>query len=150
MSESDPKDPSRRGESRESAGGVKHDARGNAVWQWATDSGRHLLDSTSRLLKKLELPGLSIESEEKNDPAGKKAGKKQEQSFKIETQEGYNPYGTAPGAHQGHGRHRTDPPRNAAPGAKPAAPRSPVPRPAAPQRAPEKKPGLFGKLFGKR
>jgi len=41
-------------------GGVKHDSRGNAVWQWAADSGRHALDSTSRLLKRLEVPGLAI------------------------------------------------------------------------------------------
>ena len=49
------------------AGRVKHDASGRAVWEWAVDTGRHALDSTSRLLKRLELPGLSLE-----DEAGKK------------------------------------------------------------------------------
>jgi len=30
--------------------GVRHDSRGNAVWQWAVDTGKHAIDSTSRLL----------------------------------------------------------------------------------------------------
>ena len=43
--------------------GVRHDARGNAVWQWAVDSGRHLMESTSHLLKRLEVPGLKLEED---------------------------------------------------------------------------------------
>jgi hypothetical protein len=42
-------------------GAVEHDKRGNAVWKWAVDSGRDMLDSTSKLLKRLEVPGLSID-----------------------------------------------------------------------------------------
>jgi len=56
MNDQDPADPKR-------PGGVKHDARGNAVWQWAADTGRHAIDSTSRLLKRLEVPGLKIDDE---------------------------------------------------------------------------------------
>jgi hypothetical protein len=44
-------------------GGVKHDARGNAVWQWAAESGRHAIESTSRILKRLEVPGLELEED---------------------------------------------------------------------------------------
>ena len=44
-------------------GTVQHDKRGNAVWQWAVDTGKHALDSTSALLRRLDLPGLSIEGE---------------------------------------------------------------------------------------
>src|SRR5258708_15250033 len=62
-------------------GGVHHDARGNAVWQWAVGSGRHALESTSRLLKRLDVPGLKLEDDpevlkdkaagqEPGDPAG--------------------------------------------------------------------------------
>ena len=42
-------------------GRVRHDERGNAVWDWIKDTGHHALDSTSRLLKKLEVPHLETE-----------------------------------------------------------------------------------------
>jgi len=29
---------------------VKHDAGGRAIWEWAAETGRNALDSTSRLL----------------------------------------------------------------------------------------------------
>jgi hypothetical protein len=32
-----------------------------AVWDWVKQSGRHAIDSTSRLLKKLEAPELKVE-----------------------------------------------------------------------------------------
>jgi hypothetical protein len=37
---------------------LRHDQRGRAVWEWAIDSSRQALDSTSRLLKKLDLGAL--------------------------------------------------------------------------------------------
>ncbi len=54
------------------AGHVRHDAGGRAVWEWARESGRHAIDSTSHLLKKLELTGLTLMGEDKpweNDAA---------------------------------------------------------------------------------
>ena len=39
-------------------GTLRHDQGGRAVWEWAIDSSRQALDSTSRLLKKLDLGAL--------------------------------------------------------------------------------------------
>jgi hypothetical protein len=97
-------------------GGVQHDARGNAVWQWAVESGKQALDSTSRLLKRLEVPGLKLEGDTSERPgpgaapaktpvAGSKAQSKSAPSepkpSKADRQTGYNPYGGAAGARPG-------------------------------------------------
>src|SRR5882762_9228169 len=75
-------------------GGVQHDARGNAVWQWAVESGRHAIEATSQLLRRLDVPGLKLEddpdvlkdradAQQPGDPAG---------SARVT---GYDPYGGA-------------------------------------------------------
>jgi len=43
------------------AGKVVHDERGHAVWQWVKETSRIAIESTSRLLRKLEAPDLKIE-----------------------------------------------------------------------------------------
>ena len=79
--------------------GVRHDARGNAVWQWAVESGKHAIESTSRLLKRLEVPGLKLEDEE-GAPAEKPGAKPgiQPAAGRPGHAVGYDPYGTRPGA----------------------------------------------------
>jgi hypothetical protein len=58
------------------SGRVAHDARGNAIWNWATEASAIALESTSRLLKKLEIPELSVDDKpqglslEERDPGG--------------------------------------------------------------------------------
>jgi len=58
------------------SGRVRHDSRGNAVWSWAAETGALALESTSRLLKKLELPELKVDDKptgltlEERDPGG--------------------------------------------------------------------------------
>jgi len=53
--------------------GLERDRQGNAVWKWAVDTGKHAIDSTSRLLKRLEVPGLRLEDD---DRPGAKPGVK--------------------------------------------------------------------------
>jgi hypothetical protein len=68
------------------AGRVVHDARGNAVWDWVKDTTRSAIDSTSRLLKKLEVPDLKMEDTQNNP-------------FSLESDRdvggGYDPYGSS-------------------------------------------------------
>ena len=84
--------------------GVRHDSRGNAVWQWAVDTGKHAIDSTSRLLKRLEVPGLSLEDDGTAPGAKPAAGMAAPPetgpargAAKPERATGYDPYGTRAG-----------------------------------------------------
>src|SRR5690349_21546256 len=63
MTASDKDDPSK------PAGRVRHDSGGRAVWEWAVESGKHAIDSTSALLKKLELSGLRLMEDKKKGAA---------------------------------------------------------------------------------
>ncbi len=42
-------------------GHVVHDDRGNAVWDWMKQTGRAALDTTTRMLRRLETPELKME-----------------------------------------------------------------------------------------
>jgi len=42
-------------------GKVVHDERGTAVWDWLKQTGRNAIESTTRLLRKLEAPELKVE-----------------------------------------------------------------------------------------
>jgi hypothetical protein len=42
-------------------GKVVHDERGNAVWDWLKETSRIAIESTTRLLRKLESPELKVE-----------------------------------------------------------------------------------------
>jgi len=67
------------------SGRVVHDERGNAVWDWIKDTTRSAIDSTSRLLKKLEVPELKVEDDT------------QDNELRLESERdaggGYDPYG---------------------------------------------------------
>ena len=67
-------------------GRVVHDERGNAVWDWVKETGRAAIESTSRLLKRLELPELKTEEQA-------------DQELRIESDRdsggGYDPYNQA-------------------------------------------------------
>lgn len=78
------------------AGRVVHDSRGNAVWDWVAETGRILIDSTSRLLRRLETPELKVEEPPDHE-------------LRLESDRdaggGYDPYGRTP-AKKGSGAGR--------------------------------------------
>jgi hypothetical protein len=76
---------------REASGGrVVHDSRGNAVWQWVKDTGRHAIESTSALLKKLELPELKVQDHKDDNELRLEDD--------VDAGGGYDPYGTRIGS----------------------------------------------------
>jgi hypothetical protein len=133
-SDKDKDDPAR------PSGRVRHDSGGRAVWEWAVDSGRHAIDSTSRLLKKLDLSGLQLEDDKKSSDkslledgeipsitetrADPQAGSKR----------GFNPYDSRTVARKKPVSGKPQPP--------------PVARVTQPVRPP-KPAGLFARMFGK-
>jgi hypothetical protein len=161
-----PEDPK---DKQAAAGRVKHDASGRAVWEWAVDTGRHALDSTSRLLKRLDLPGLSLLDDEKEKKQA------EEEAQRAEREAGFNPYGEIdprPGSQSPKpgqparqvptfgGPVEKDPLANARASFNPydktkSARGAPAPKKPAPPRVtqpvkPANKPGLLGRLFGKK
>lgn len=66
-------------------GRIVHDSRGNAVWQWVKDTGRACIESTSLLLKRLELPELKVEDHKDSELR---------LEDDVDAGGGYDPYGT--------------------------------------------------------
>jgi hypothetical protein len=130
----DSKNPDKREQRTAPAGHVRHDKSGRAIWECAVHTGRHALVSLSRLLKRLDNPGLTLEEDKKKAPPT--FGGTRESDPMAGKARGFNPYDT-----------RSPPPRHTpATSAKVTRPtaRSPVNQ----QIAPAKKPGLLSRLFG--
>ena len=89
------------------SGRVIHDARGNAVWDWVKETSRIAIDSTSRLLKRLEVPELKMEDTQPNKELSVEADR--------DSGGGYDPYGGSTsgkgGASRGAQRRRLRPVR---------------------------------------
>ena len=76
-------------------GRIVHDERGNAVWDWLKETGRIAIESTSRLLRKLEIPEMKVED-------------KTDEELRLESDRdrggGYDPYNQGTPARKGSGR----------------------------------------------
>jgi hypothetical protein len=64
-------DPDKPTKAKPLVGGVRHDDRGNAVWQWATETARHAVASTSQLLRRLDVSSLKLEELDEDEAAPK-------------------------------------------------------------------------------
>lgn len=134
------------------SGRVRHEPGGRAVWQWAVDSGKHAIDSTSRLLKKLDISQLRLVDEEEREAAkraAEAAGEEQGsgrlpkalgdvvgKDAPVQGRRGFDPYNS-----------RTPTGRGVNPQKPKEPPRPRITQPVRPR--PEDKPGLLGRLFGK-
>jgi hypothetical protein len=134
------------------AGRVKHDAGGRAIWEWAVDTGRHALDSTSRLLKRLELPGLNLLDEEQEKK------KKAEEEDRAAREAGSNPYdndvptfgGPRETDPMAGSRRNFNPYDNRAPAKRSVQKPAAKPTGAASPAQAKDRPGLLSRLFGKK
>ena len=78
------------------SGRVIHDERGNAVWDWLKETSRIAIDSTSRLLKRLEVPEMKVEDTQPNKELSVEADR--------DSGGGYNPYGGSTASKSGGSR----------------------------------------------
>jgi hypothetical protein len=121
------------------SGKVTRDARGNAVWSWVTETGKVAIDSTSRLLKRLDASDLKLEGSEDDQKADAPVNTSPDPktgSRPLAGQQGYDPYSS-----------KLAPRKTQVP-----MPR-PIPRPMPTAPKPGLKPAtarksFFGRLFG--
>jgi hypothetical protein len=127
------------------SGRVRHDSGGRAVWQWAVDSGRHAIDSTSRLLKKLDLSHLSILDDDEH-PGTRPPAADAEPDKPIPTFGGQREVDPQAGSKQGFNPY--DNRKSMGRGVTPAKPKPPAkPRITQPVRPPKPQ-GFLAKMFG--
>jgi hypothetical protein len=162
-----PDDPDSRDKPR--SGRVRHDSGGRAIWEWALDSGKQAVDSTSRLLKKLELTGITLmgdearpwEKQKQNDASRKPASSTGDIKTQTSGQATGHSRDSGPPGH-GSGQDRsaqhdagksrgTNPYDSRTPVGR-SAPTPKKPAAAAPRitQPPARKPGLLARLLGRR
>jgi hypothetical protein len=132
------------------SGRVRHDSTGRAIWEWAAESGRHALESTSLMLKRLDLPGLSLaDDDRKKDKEAGKAAQTDATGDSGATPDGAPRHGD-PGDKDpaAHSRRSFNPYDTRTPAVR-VAPKS-KPKPVARITQPPRKRGFFARLFGRK
>ncbi len=129
-------------------GRVRHDPGGRAVWQWAIDSGKHAIESTSRLLKKLDISHLRIlDDDEKPGDAKARDTDQSTSPGKLPTFGGGREKDPLAGNRQSFDPYNSRTPVGRR--AMPEKPKGPPPKPRITQPVrPAKKPGFFARMFG--
>ena len=121
------------------AGRITHDSRGNAVWNWISESGKIAIDSTSRLLKRLDTSDLRLEE------SGSTAEPEPGPTTKPGQQSPAAPGRSAPVGQGGYDPYSSrTPARN-----KPAAAR-PAQKPAPAGKPPVPKPSFLARILGRK
>lgn len=131
-------------------GRVRHDSSGRAIWEWAADTGKHALDSTSRLLKRLDIPGLSLADDpkvKKEEDEDHSFGAPKEEDPLQKKRRSFNPYESRlpPKIQAPPPTAKAAPTPPATPPAKPAPPR----RLSKEEQEAETKRGWFSRLLGR-
>lgn len=90
-------------------GKVRHDERGHAVWQWAADTARSMIVSTSQVLRRLDNPDLAL----KDEPPAAKPGTAAPPKAPLKPAAGGAPY---EGRRESRGGSRASTPRSVPPG----------------------------------
>jgi hypothetical protein len=130
------------------AGRVRHDSTGRAIWEWAAESGRHALESTSLLLKRLDLPGLALADDDKKKDEDEETHPndgRNTPASPVSTPRYGNPGEKDPAAHS---RRSFNPYDTRTPAVR-VAPK-PKPKPVARITQPPRKRGFFARLFGRK
>ena len=80
-----------KGEGGPRTGRVRHDERGNAVWEWSTASGSFARDVNTQRLRRLEHAGLAVMEDEKPATPTDTHAQVNRHAGRV----GYNPYESA-------------------------------------------------------
>ncbi|HEY6451767.1 MAG TPA: hypothetical protein VIX87_04140 [Steroidobacteraceae bacterium] len=90
-------------------GKVRHDERGHAVWQWAADTARSMIVSTSQVLRRLDNPDLALKDEPPAAKPGTAAPPKASRTPAPKPTAGSTPYA---GRRESRGGSRASAPRS--------------------------------------
>jgi hypothetical protein len=142
-------DPENRDKRR--TGQVRHDSGGRAIWEWALESGRHAVDSTSRLLKKLDLSNISLLNDDERPWEKKSGAKPDEPELRIREPDEALPLQKQlekePPASRGFNPYDTRTPTGRGVTFTPKPP--PKPRITQPPAPPRRKKGFWARLFSR-
>jgi hypothetical protein len=128
------------------AGRITHDSRGNAVWNWISESGKIAIDSTSRLLKRLDTSDLKLE-ESGSPPEPEPTAAPGQQSAAPGRPSAAAPGRSAPAAQGGYDPYSSRTPARNKPV---AAAARPAQKPLPASKPPVPKPSFLARILGRK